>query len=160
MCAEDPWDRLHGGYLQRDWLGRGASALHMRHPKADSKRYTGTQELGVSSYRQRSSPSLLAAGSFHSCSPLASTTEQKSLPAALPSPQVRVSPVYHLAVGGLWRFNIWAARLKENPPYPADGVPVSEHLVTIDPDFTRVRGRGVACLLLPTISGQLALRAL
>ena len=57
---------------------------------------------------------------------------------ALLSP-VRVSPVYHLAVGGLWRLSVWAARLKENPPYPADGAPVSKHLVTIDPDFSRVR---------------------
>ncbi|KAL4448537.1 hypothetical protein ABPG75_005756 [Micractinium tetrahymenae] len=50
---------------------------------------------------------------------------------------VRVTPIYHLAVGGLWRMSVWAARLKENPPYPADGVPVNKHLVTIDPDFSR-----------------------
>lgn len=54
-------------------------------------------------------------------------------------PQVRVSPVYHLAVGGLWRLSFWAARLREPPGVPA-GVPVSSHLVTIDPDFGRVRG--------------------
>ncbi|KAL4448538.1 hypothetical protein ABPG75_005757 [Micractinium tetrahymenae] len=50
---------------------------------------------------------------------------------------VRVTPIYHLAVGGLWRLSVWAARLKENPPVPQDAAPVSKHLVTIDPDFNR-----------------------
>ena len=80
---------------------------------------------------------------------LTSAAKQHGVTAPSASPllplQVRVSPVYHLAVGGLWRLSSWAARLKENPPIPADGVPVGKHLVTIDPDFSRVRQRGVRC---------------
>ncbi|KAL4420189.1 hypothetical protein ABPG77_011405 [Micractinium sp. CCAP 211/92] len=56
---------------------------------------------------------------------------------------VRVSPVYQLAVGGLWRLSFWAARLRESPVFPVGNPPVSKYLMTIDPDFTRGKNGAV-----------------